>query len=133
MRELETRIAAAGAELEARARKWPALPKSGQQHREFLDTAAGEARDFRQNVEERQLAARAASEEVFRAEREMEASRRHAMHLLTFSGNARNHMAQGEESLAALEREAGRLEGEMTQANEELTPGRAKRRSQGAV
>ena len=31
------------------------------------------------------------------------------MHLLTLAGNARNHTAQGEESLAALEREAERL------------------------
>ncbi len=38
------------------------------------------------------------------------------MHLLTLSGNARNYIAQGEESLAALEREAERLESEMGQA-----------------
>ena len=41
------------------------------------------------------------------------------MHLLTLAGNARNHMAQGEESLAALEREAERLEAEMSQARNE--------------
>ncbi len=38
------------------------------------------------------------------------------MHLLTLAGNARNYIAQGEESLAALEREAERLGGEMGQA-----------------
>ncbi len=42
------------------------------------------------------------------------------MHLLTLAGNARNHTAQGEESLAALEREAERLEAEMGQARNEL-------------
>jgi chromosome segregation protein len=52
-----------------------------------------------------------------RAERDLEGARRHAMHLLTLAGNARNSMVQGEESLAALEREAERLDGEMGQAH----------------
>jgi hypothetical protein len=34
------------------------------------------------------------------------------MHLLTLAGNARNFIAQGEESLAALDREAARLSSE---------------------
>ncbi len=89
------------------------------QQRTFLETAAGEANAFRQKVEARQHEARTAAEEVFTAEREMEAGRRHAMHLLTLAGNARNYMAQGEESLAALEREAERLEAEMGQARNE--------------
>ncbi len=51
------------------------------------------------------------------------------MHLLTLSGNARNYIAQGEESLAALEREAERLEAEMGQARiEQREPGRAEGR-----
>ena len=64
-------------------------------------------------MEARQHEARTAAEEVFTAERELEANRRHAMHLLTMAGNARNSTAQAEESLAALEREAERLEAEM--------------------
>ncbi len=79
----------------------------------FLETAAGEAKAFRQQVEARQQEARTAAEEVFTAERQLGASRRHAMHLMTQAGNARNHTAQAEESLAALEREAERLEMEM--------------------
>ena len=70
-------------------------------------------------MEARQQEARTAAEEVFNAERELEASRRHAMHLLTLAGNARNHTAQGEESLAALEREAERLAAEIGQARNE--------------
>ena len=42
------------------------------------------------------------------------------MHLLTQAGNARNQTAQGEESLAVLEREAARLEAELSQAKTEL-------------
>ena len=71
-------------------------------------------------METRQQEARAAAEEVFSAERELEANRRHAMHLLTMAGNARNSTAQAEESLAVLEREAERLEAELAQARNEL-------------
>jgi chromosome segregation protein len=98
-------------------------------------------------VEARQQEARTAAEEVFTAERQLEASRRHAMHLLTLAGNARNHTAQGEESLAALEREAERLMAEMGQARNEqenlgvesgsrgcaLSPRRALKRLEGEI
>ncbi len=118
--ELEARIAAAGAELEQTRGQLGGIAEERSQQRQFLETAAGEARDFRQKVEGRQQEARAAADEVFTAERTLETNRRHAMHLLTMAGNARNHTAQGEESLAALEREAERLRTEMAQARTEI-------------
>ena len=118
--ELEARIAAGGAELETTRTQLTGIAEERKQQGSFLETAASEARAFRQNVEERQRAARAAAEEVFSAERELEANRRHAMHLLTLAGNARNHIVHDEESLAALEREAERLDAEMGQARNEL-------------
>jgi chromosome segregation protein len=118
--ELETRIASAGAELEQTRAQLSGIAEERTQQHSFLDTAAGEARAFRQKVEARQHEARSAAEEVFAAERQLESSRRHAMQLLTLAGNARNHTAQGEESLAALEREAERLNAEMAQAHNEL-------------
>ena len=118
--ELETRIAAAGAELEQTRTQLSGIADERTQQHTFLETAAGEAKAFRQKVEARQQEARTAAEEVFAAERQLEAGRRHAMHLLTLAGNARNHTVQGEESLAALEREAERLEAEMGQARNEL-------------
>jgi chromosome segregation protein len=118
--ELESRIAAAGAELEATRSQLGGVAEERMQQQAFLETAAGEAKAFRQKVEARQQEARSAAEEVFSAEREVETTRRHAMHLLTLAGNARNHTAQGEESLAALEREAERLESEMGQARIEV-------------
>ena len=117
--ELEARIAASGAELEQTRTQMAGIEEERAQQRSFLETAAGEAREFHEKVEARQQEARAAAEEVFTAERELEAGRRHAMHLLTLAGNARNYIAQGEESLAALEREAERLDGEMGQAHSE--------------
>jgi chromosome segregation protein len=117
--DLETRIAAATSELEVTRTQLAGIAEERTQQHAFLETAAGEARAFRQKVEARQQEARTAAEEVFAAERELEATRRHAMHLLTLAGNARNHTAQAEESLAALEREAERLQAEMGQAHNE--------------
>jgi chromosome segregation protein len=118
--ELETRIAAAGVELEQTKTQLSGIAEERTQQHSFLETAAGEAKAFRQQVEARQIEARTAAEEVFAAERQLESSRRHAMNLLTLAANARNHTAQGEESLATLEREAERLETEMNQSQMEL-------------
>ena len=114
--ELEARIAASGAELEQTRTQMAGIEEERAQQRSFLETAAGEAHEFRQKVEARQHEARAAAEAVYTAERELEAGRRTAIHLLTLSGNARSSIVQGEESLFALEREAERLDGEMGQA-----------------
>jgi chromosome segregation protein len=117
--ELEGRIEALGAELEQTRAQLSNIAEERAQHRAFLETAAGESRAFRERVEARQQEARAAADEVYAAERELESARRHAMHLLTLAGNARNQTAQSEESLVALEREAERLATEMARARSE--------------
>lgn len=117
--ELEARIASSGAELEETRIQQAGVEEERNQQHTFMETAAGESGTFRQLVEERQKEARSSTEEVFRLERELENNRRHAMQLLTLAGNARNHTAQAEESLAALEREAERLHAEMGQAENE--------------
>jgi len=117
--DLEGRIAAAAAELEVTRTQLGGIAEERAQQHAFLETAAGEARAFRQKVEASQQEARTAAEEVYSAERQLESTRRHVMHLLTLAGNARNHTAQAEESLAALEREAERLQAEMGQARNE--------------
>ena len=117
--ELEVRLASAAAELEQTRTQLGGISEERAQQKSFLETAASEARSFHQNVEARQHEARVAADEVFNAERQLEAHRRHAMHLLTLAGNARNATAQAEESLAALERESERLEAEIGQARNE--------------
>ena len=117
--DLEGRIAAAAGELEVTRSQLTGIAEERAQQHAFLETAAGEAREFRQKVEARQQEARAAADEVYTAERQLETTRRHAMHLLTLAGNARNSTAQAEESLAALEREAERLDAEISQARNE--------------
>ncbi len=118
--ELDGRIAASGTELEQMRAQMAGIEEERAQQRSFLETAAGEAHEFHAKVELRQQEARTAAEEVFGAERDLEAGRRHTMHLVTQTGNARNFIAQGEESLAALEREAERLGGEMGQGRNDL-------------
>jgi chromosome segregation protein len=117
--ELESRLAGTAAELEQTRTQVTAVVEERAQHKEFLETAAEEARAFRQRVEAKQQEARGAAQQVGEAERQLEGARRHAMHLLTLSGTARNQTAQAEESLAALEREAQRLGNEMGQARAE--------------
>jgi chromosome segregation protein len=117
--ELEVRIESAAAEIQETRKQLGGIAEERAQQHAFLDSAANEAKAFRLKVEERQQEARAAADEVFTAEIHLESSRRQAMHLLTLSGNARNHTAQGEESLAALEREAERLQSEISHANNE--------------
>ena len=136
--ELEARITAAGTELEQTRTQLSGIAEERAQQHAFLETAAGEAKAFRQQVEARQQEARTAAEEVFTAERQLESSRRHAMHLLTLAGNARNYTAQGEESLAALEREAERLASEIGQARNEqenlgVESGQARQRFESAA
>ncbi len=117
--ELESRIAAAATELESTRMELGKIAEERTQQHEFLASAGGEAKAFRQKVEARQQEARTAAEEVFTAERQLEAGRRHGMHLQTQAGNARNQTAQAEESLAALEQESQRLELEMSRARGE--------------
>ncbi|MBS1803274.1 MAG: chromosome segregation protein SMC [Acidobacteria bacterium] len=117
--ELEARIAAAAGELETTKSQLGTIAEERQQQKAFLETAAGEAHAFHEKVQARQHEARTAAEEVFNAERQLESHRRHAMHVLTLAGNARNSTAQAEESLAALERESERLNAEMSQARNE--------------
>ena len=136
--ELEARLSAAGAELEQTRTQLGGIAEERTQQHAFLESAASEARAFHLKVEARQQEARTAAEEVFGAERQLEATRRHAMHLLSLAGNARNSTAQNEESLSALEREAERLAAEMGQARNEqeslgVQSGQAKLRFESAA
>ena len=64
MIELETRIAAAGVELEQTRTQLSGIAEERTQQHSFLETAAGEAKAFRQQVEARQIEARTAAEGV---------------------------------------------------------------------
>ncbi len=117
--ELEARLITIAAELEQTGDQLAGITDERSEQNRFLETAANEAGAFRQIVEAKQQEARSIAEEVFGAERDLEAGRRDVMHLLSLSGNARNSTAQAQGSLVLLENEAARLADEMDHAGAE--------------
>ena len=120
IRELEARTTAATTELEQSREQLDALRLEREQQRSFLDTAAGEAAKSREQARARQQRSSDAVAAVVLGEQRIEAARRQAMQLLSLLGQTRNQSTQAEESLAALEREAGRLASEMSAARRDL-------------
>jgi len=118
--ELEARKAAAQAELEQAAEHLHSMSAERETQKSFLDSAAQEAAEFRERARAKQEAMRAAVSAVASAEQEWEAGRRRSAQLLAELGQTRNQLTQGEESLAALEREAERLGVEMDAARRDL-------------
>jgi chromosome segregation protein len=118
--ELQARAATGTADLEQGKQHLGSLTAERDAQRTFLETAAAESADSRQQVEARQRQAREAVSAVSAAEQRVEASRRQAMQLLSQLGQIRNQTAQAEESLASLEREAHRLASEISAAKRDL-------------
>ena len=118
--ELAARTAAGTAELEQAKQHHESLTRERDSQRNFLENAATEAANFREQAQTRHQQAREAVAAVSAAEQKAEASRRQAMQLLSQMGNIRNQATQAEESLAALEREADRLSTEMNAARRDL-------------
>ena len=118
--ELQARAAAGAAELEQARTHLGNLTAEREQQKTFLETAAAEAAKFREQVQAKQVQAREAVAAVSAAEQKAEAGRRQAMQLLSQLGQVRNQATQGEESLAALERDADRLATEMAAAKGDL-------------
>jgi chromosome segregation protein len=118
--ELDARTTAGGAELEQARQHLDGLSSEREGQRIFLETAAAEAEEFRQQAQLKQQQVRDAAQAVGTAEQKLEAQRRLATQLLQQAAQARNQTAQAEESLAALEREANRLATEMTSAQRDL-------------
>ncbi len=109
MAEMETRLAAIAAEMEQTREQVATIGEEREQQQRQQQTIAAEAIQFRAETEARQREARQAAEAVAEHERKLEASRRGAMQMESRAGVARTQMAQAEESLAALVREAERL------------------------
>jgi chromosome segregation protein len=118
--ELQARIAAGSAELEQSRQHLGSLTAERESHRSFLETAAAEAAAFSEETKLRQGLAREAVQAVSAAEQELEATRRHAISLLTQVGNARSQVQHAEDSLTALEQDAERLAGEIHAAKRDL-------------
>ncbi len=118
--ELDARTTSSAAELCHAKQHLDGLTSEREGQRTFLETAAAEAANFRQQAQQKQQQVREAAQAVGVAEQKLESGRRQAMQLLQQAAQARNQTAQAEEALAALEREAGRLAMEMAAAHRDL-------------
>ncbi len=118
--ELEARLATAGTELDQAREQLTSLTTERAQGQQFLASVAAETETFRTQASRQQTAARDASAAVGQAEGRVEAARREATQLLHQLGQVRREQAQAEESLAAVDRDASRLEGELSAARREL-------------
>ncbi len=118
--ELETRKTAALAELEQAAEHLRSMSAERETQKSFLDTAAHEAAEFREKARAKQEALRAAIGAVAEAEQQWESGRRHSAQVLAELAGTRNQITQGEEALAALQRDAERLASEMDAARRDL-------------
>jgi chromosome segregation protein len=118
--ELQARMAAITAELTQARLQLENLTAERESQRSFLENAAAEAANFREQTQIRQQQARDAAQAVGLAEQKLETGRRDAVQVLQQAGVARNQMAQAEESLSSLEREAERLASEMSSARHDL-------------
>ena len=118
--ELDARTTSGAAELGQAKQHLDGLTAEREGQRTFLETAAAEAANFRQQAQQKQQQVRDAAQSVGVAEQKLESGRRQAMQLLQQAAQARNQTAQAEEALAALEREASRLATEMAAAHRDL-------------
>ena len=118
--ELDARTTSGAAELGQAKQHLDGLTTEREGQRRFLETAAADAANFRQQAQQKQQQMRDAAQAVGVAEQKLESGRRQAMQLLQQVAQARNQTAQSEEALAALEREASRLATEMAAAHRDL-------------
>jgi chromosome segregation protein len=118
--ELEARMAAAQAELEQTAEHLRGTTAERETQRAFMESAESATAEARERTRLKQEAMREAVAAVAAAEQESEGARRQAAQLLTQVAQTRNQITQGEEALAALQREAERLGQEMEAARRDL-------------
>ena len=118
--ELDARMAAGQAELGQVEEHLQGTTAEREAQRAFLESAASATAEARERTRLRQETMREAVAAVSAAEQQSEAARRQAAQLLALVGQTRSQISQGEESLAALQREAARLTTEMESARRDL-------------
>ncbi|MGH9566723.1 MAG: chromosome segregation protein SMC, partial [Candidatus Angelobacter sp.] len=111
--ELEARSAAAQAELERAQARQSSLTAELETNRQFAESAASEVAAAQHESQMRQQEARAANTSLADIERQQEARRQSVLQAMSSVSHVRNQIIQTEESMAALDREAQRLEREM--------------------
>jgi chromosome segregation protein len=118
--ELDVRSAAAAAELERAQANLQSLTQELQTNRQFAESAAAEVASAQHEWQVRQQEAQAANTGLADIERQQEARRQSVLQVMSSAAQARNQIIQTEEMMAALDREAQRLEREMAAAQVDI-------------
>jgi chromosome segregation protein len=114
--ELEARSAAAIAGLERAQAQLVSVTQELETNRRFAESAAGEVAAAQHEWQTRQQALQEASVSLADVEREQDVRRQAVMAVMTSVSAARNQITQAEQHMAALDRESGRLEREISSA-----------------
>jgi chromosome segregation protein len=115
--ELMVRSASAEAELSQARHRLTALELERDSNREVLESASADLAAARSDLALSQQEATAAAESLASLEQQQEESRVAIFDIVSAASRERNQLAQAEERLAGVDREANRLEAEIANAN----------------
>ncbi len=118
--ELVVRSAASEAELSQAQHRLTALQAERDTNRQLLESATADFAHAQQEFAQCQHEAADAASALAELEHQQEASRISVMEIVASSSNLRNLLTQAEERLASVDREAQRLQLEMTTANSQV-------------
>ena len=118
--ELDARSAAAHAELEREQSHLQSLESELQTNRQFAESAAAEVATAQHEFQMRQNDAQAAVTALSDGERRQEARRQAVLEVMSSASLVRNQIIQAEGQVAALDREALRLEREIAAARADI-------------
>lgn len=118
--DLVARSAGAEAEIAQNGEQLARLEAELGQNRDILTSAAADVAAAQEELRARQDEARAAANTLSEVEQQQEQQRRAMMEAVAAASMVRNRITQAEERIAALEREATRLQGEIATANQQV-------------
>lgn len=118
--ELTLRSASSEAELAQAQHRLSSLEAERESNHQLLESAAADLAAAQQELTRCQQEATDAANALTKLEHRQEASRSAIMEVVAFASNLRNSLTQAEERLAAIGREAQRLQVEMSTANNQV-------------
>ena len=118
--ELDARSAGAQAEIANTEEQSGRLQQELETDRATLESANADVASAQQELQQRQQEAAAASASLIEVERQQEERRGAIMQAVSAASAVRNRITQAEERIAALDREAKRLQDETTAATQQL-------------
>ncbi|MGH9537112.1 MAG: chromosome segregation protein SMC [Terriglobales bacterium] len=118
--ELVVRVASSEAELSQAQHRLAALETERDTNRQILDSATDDLAAAQQELAQSQQEAAAAAAALAEMEHLQEHSRTTILEAVSETSNLRNQITQVEERLAGVDREAQRLQAEMTAANSQV-------------